>query len=229
MDYLGADALNSAVPATDLVVRTGNDAGTWISIPAGGTSSQSADDLVSSSWILLDDLVSGLKADTVVPLESILVTKPNGSSNTVTYVCLDNSDATLSTLSLDHPLDTFLYTNIMGSSSGLGLGYDSDVSTPNENVSSVNSDTSTQVASGTDLSALGSGLGVDTNIATDSVSGLLASTSSTLGSSIDLTDGLLDSSLGLVDSLLDSSLDVGVASNSEAAGPSGVCPGTGGK
>ena len=129
----------------------------------------------------------------------------------VTYVCLDNSDATLSTLSLDRPLDTFSSTNIMELSSDLGLGYDSDVSTPND-VSSVNLDTSTQVGSETDLSTLGSSLEADTNIATDSLSGLLASTSSTLDTGINLVDGLLGPSLD-------------VASNSETSGPSGVCLG----
>ena len=232
MNYLGADALNQAIPATDLVVRTGNDAGTWISIPAGGTSSQSAEGLISSSWVLLDDLVSSLKADTTVPLESVLVTKPNGSSNTVTYVCLKDPGTTLNTLSLDHPLDTFLYTNIMGLSSGLGLGNDLDVSTlSNGGLSSAGLNTFTQAGSETDLSTSGGGLEADTNIATDSVSGLLASTSSTLDSSINLVDGLLGSNLNLVGGLLDSSLDVGATSNPESPGPSGIsaCTRAGGR
>ena len=229
-NYLGADALNQAIPATDLVVRTGEDAGTWISVPASGTSSQSAEDLAASSWVLLDDLVSDLKADTTVPLESVLVTKPNGSSNTVTYVCLKDSGATLNTLSSDHSLDTFLYTDIMGLSSDLGLGYDLDVSTlPNGGLSSADLNTFTQAGSETDLSTSGDGLEADTNIATDGVSGLLESTSSTLGSSIDLVDDLLDPSLDLVDGVLGSSL--GITSNPESSGPSGVsaCAGAGGR
>lgn len=210
VNHLGTDVLNLAIPATGLVVQAGEDTEAWVSIPENKPTSQAIVDL-GSYWITLDDLVSDLSADALVPLQSILVTQSGGSSDVVVYVCLEDPDSTLSALSLDHSLDSFLYTDIVGISSDLGLGNTLDTTRPpSENPSPVpHLDASTQVGSEADLPKGDSG--IDVSIVTDSASDPPPSTSSSLNSGTNLVNDLLDSPVG-----------VGLASQPKASSPGGV-------
>ena len=213
VNYLGTDALNLAIPATGIVVKAGEDTEAWVSIPENKTSSQAIADLWSSYWIILNDLLCDLNADALVPLQSILVTQPDGSSDAVVYVSLEDHDSTLSALSLDHTLDSFLYTDIVGVSSDLGLGNTLDATVPPaENPSPVPYlDASTQTWSEADLSVSEGDFGIDTSIVADSTSDLLSSTSSSLNLGTDLVNDLLNTPVG-----------VGVASQPKPSSPGGV-------
>lgn len=208
VDHLGADALSLAVPATGLVVRAGEDPYAWVSIPEGETNSQAAADL-GLSWILLNDLACSLTKDTFVPVQFILVYQPDGSSDAVVYVSLPGLDSTLSALSLDHPLDSFLCTDIMGVPSDLGLGNEVDTATSPSNLFAP-----TRIGSGIDLLAPHDDLEVHANIAEDGASDPLTYTSS-LGLDTDLAD-IAPNSL----------VRVGIASDPEPASPAdfGVSP-----
>ena len=209
--YLGTDTLDLAIPATCLVVQAGETPDAWVSIPKEETSSKAIANLESLSWILLDDLVSGLTTDALIPIQSILVYQPDGSSDAAVYVSLEDCDSTLNTLPLDHTLDSFLYTDIVGVSSDLGLGDGFDTITPPaENPSSDHSlDVSTKLESETDLLASYDDLEISGNIAADGASDLLTPTSSHLNSVTDLADNLLNSSV-----------DVDVASHLGSSSPS---------
>ena len=214
VNHLGADVLNLAIPATGLVVQAGKDTEAWVSFPENNPTSQAIADLGSSYWITLDDLVSDLNADALVPLQSILVTQSDGSSDAVVYVCLEDPDSTLSALSLDHSLDSFLYTDIVGISSDLGLGNTLDTTSgtrpPTENPSPVPYlDVSTQVGSEAGLPEGDSG--IDVSIVTDGTSDLLSFTSSSFNSGTNLVNDLLDSPVG-----------VGLASQPKASSPDDV-------
>lgn len=200
-----------AIPATGLVVRAGEDPEAWVSIPEGEASSQAVADLESSSWILLNDLISGLTADAFIPVQSALAYQSDESSDAVAYVSLEDHDATLGALPLDHTLDCFLYTDIVGVSSDLGLGNGLDADTlPTENLpSDPHLDASTQVGSETDLLVSYDGLETNTNIAVDSTSDLLTSASSSLNLDTDLADDSLSSYV-----------DVDIASRPEPSSPS---------
>lgn len=213
--YLHTGTLNQAMPATSLVVQAGEDPDAWVCIPDDETSSQTVAGLESSSWILLDDLLCGLTEDAVVPIKSVLLYQSDGSSGAVAYVCLADSQSTMSTLHLDHPLDSFLYTNIPGVSSDFGPGNNLDTATSfSENLSSdPHLDASTQVGSETDFLTPNDGLPTDTNPAAHSTSNLLTSTSSSLGLATDP-----------VDSSLNSSLDVDIASGPSDLSGLGVSP-----
>lgn len=198
-----------AIPATCLVVQTGQDAQAWVSFPEDETSSQDVADLASLSWILLDDLVSDLNENSFVLLQSVLVAQEYGSSDTAVYVSLEDANSALNALSLDHIPDSFLSTDILGVSSDLGLGKESGTVTENPSLVPY-LDASTQVGSETDLSASNNSPKVDTNIVADSTSDVLTSTSSTLSSGTNLVDDL------------NSSVDVGVASYPEPPSAGGV-------
>ena len=210
--YLGTP--NQAMPATSLVVQAGEDPDAWVCIP-DKTSSQTVAGLESSSWILLDDLLCGLAENYIIPIQSVLYYQPDGSSDAVAYVCLADPQSTMSTLPLDHPLDSFLYTNIPGVSSDLGPGNNLDTAASfSENLSSdPHLDASTQVGSETDFSALNDGLPTNTNIAADSTSDLLTSASSSLGLATKP-----------VDSSPNSSFDVDFASGPSDLSGLGVSP-----
>ncbi|KAF9781396.1 hypothetical protein BJ322DRAFT_1080810 [Thelephora terrestris] len=235
--YLGTGTTNQLFTATSLVIHAGEDPEAWACIPDGETGSQTIAGLESSSWILLDDLACSLNKDASVPITAILVYRLDGSSDAVVYVSLTDPQSTMSTLSLDHPIDTFLCTDIPGISSDLGLGYDLDTATSyHENLSSdPRLDTSTRVGYETDLSALGT----NTNIAADSTSDLSTSTPSSLYLATDTNYGVkspsnlytsTSSSLGLatdsdtVDSSLNSSLDADLASGPSDFNGLGVSP-----
>ena len=203
MDYPGVGSLGWAIPATCLVVRAGENPQAWISIPDDKTSTQTVADLESLSWVLLDDLACSLTEDAFVPVQSILLYQPDKSSNVVVYVSFEDPDSTLNTLTLDHTLDYFLYTDITGVSD-LGLGNSSGAAlSPSENLSSdPHLDGSTLVGSETDLWASNDDLAINSNLAVDSASDPLTPTSSSLD---------LDSALA--GNALDSPFDVDVASN----------------
>lgn len=210
-DYLGMGNLGQVIPATSLVVRAGEDLETWVSFPKGETTSQTASDLESSSWVLLDDLACGLTENAFVPIQSILVYQPDEPSNAAVYVSLTNPDSTLSTLPLDHGLDSFLYTDIPGVSSDLGLGSGSGAALQfSENPSSdLHMDAPAPAGSETDPLASNDDLETDANLTMNSTTDPLTSTSS----SLDLDSDLADNSLN-------SSFDVDVASNpSDLNGP----------
>jgi len=209
VDHLGADTLYLAVPATGLVVRAGEDPCAWVSIPEGESSSQAIVDL-DSSWSLLNDLVHGLKQDAFIPVQSILVYQPDGSSEAVVYISLTDPDSTLSALPLDYPLDSVPCTDIVGVSSDLGLGNKLNTATsPSEN-SPLDAylGASTRVGSGTGLLAPHDDLEVTANIGEDGTSDPLTYTSS-LGLDTDLADIVSNSFVG-----------VDIASDPETAGPS---------
>ena len=199
MDYVGAETLNLAIPATGLVVQAGEDPETWVSIPEGKTSSQAATDLESLSWVLLDDLACSLTEDAFVPVQSVLVYQPDGSSNAAVYVSLTDPDSTLGVLSLDHTVASLSYDDIVGVSSELGLGSDLVAAPPpsDDLPSDPSSEVPPYVVSETDLSAAYDGLGLDTNIVTDVTSDLLTSTSSSSHLDTDLVDNLSDSSVAV--------------------------------
>lgn len=209
--YLGTDTLNLAIPATCLIVQAGEDPEAWVSIPKEETSSQAVANLESSSWILLGDLASDLTTDALIPIQSILVYKPDESSDPAVYVSLEDCDSTLNTLPLDHTLDSFLYTDIVGVSSDLGLGDGFDAITPPaENPSSDHSlDVPTQLGSETDLLVSYDDLEISGNIAADGASDLLTPTSSHPNSVTNLADNLLNSSV-----------DVDIASRLGSSSPS---------
>lgn len=109
----------------------------------------------------------------------------------------------MGSLSLDHTLDSFLYTDIVGAAPDLGLGNDLDTAAPPENLSSdpfVNA--STQVGSEAGLLAPCDDLKLDASAFADGTSHVSTSTSSSL-----------DLCTGLVDSLLDPPIDVDIASD----------------
>ena len=200
--YFGTESLGQVISATGLVVQSGEDPEAWVCISDGKTSSQTITDLESSSWVLLDDLACGLTDDASVPVQSVLVHQPDGSSDAVVYVSFADIQSTLSTLSLDHPLNTFCYADIPGTSSDLGLGYNSGLTTTlPENLSS---NSHLDAYTETDPSAANDNSVFDTNFATNSNSDLLTSTSSS--TSLDPTTNLMKTSS-------DSSLDVDVASS----------------
>lgn len=207
VNYLGTGVLNLGVPATDLVVRAGEDAEAWVSIPEIKANSQAVAD-PESCWVMLSDLVSDLSADALVPLQSILVTQPDGSSDAVVYVSLEDHDSTLSTLPLDHALDSFLYTDIMGVSSDLGLGDTLDPTTPP--IGNTHLDDSTQIGSQADPPTPEDDCGNETSIEADSSSDLLTPTSSSLNLDTNLANDL------------NSHVDVGVASQPKPSSPGGV-------
>ena len=218
MDCRGADALSPFIPATGLVVRAGEDPEAWVltDTPEGVTSSQTAVDLESSSWVLLNDLVCDLTEDAFVPAQSILVYQPDGSSNTAVYVSLADLDSTLGGLPLDHTLDSFLYADIVGVSSGLGLGSGFDAATPPSDLTSdTYLNTSTQVGSEAELLAPCDDPELDAHTTTDDTSDLLISTTSSLDLSSNLAYDHLDSS-------------VDIASDPEFSGSNGLggsgCP-----
>jgi len=213
-NYLGTDNLGLAIPATDLVVQVGEGAEAWVSIPEGGTNSQAIADLESSSWIILDDLLCDLTANASLPIQSVLVTQPSGSSDAIVYVSFKDQDSTLSTLSLDQPLDSFLYTDIVGGTSAtsdLGLGNNPNAAAPPAKSPPLipHLDASTQVGSKTDLLTPKADLETDANISVDGTSDLLTSTSSSLGLGTNLSNDLLGP------------VDVDIASHPESS-PSGV-------
>lgn len=210
--YLGGESLGQIVSAIGLVVQSGEDPEAWVCI-SDETSSQTTTDLESSSWVLLDDLACGLTKDASVPVQSVLLYQPDGSSATVIYVSLVDTQSTLSTLSLDHPLNTFCYADIPGTSSDLGLGYDSDLTTALPG--NLSSDSRLDAYTETDLSAANDNSAFDTNFAANSNSNLLTSTSSS--TSLDLTTNLMETSS-------DSSLDVDVASSPSGLSAPGVSP-----
>jgi hypothetical protein len=198
VNYLGTDVLNLAIPATGLVVQAGEDTEAWVSIPENKPSSQAIADPGTSCWVILSDLVSDLNADASVPLRSILITQPDGSSDAVVYVSLEDNDSTLSALPLDHTLDSFLYTDIVGVSSDLGLGDFPDTTPPTENPSPVPYlDTSTQVGSEADLPVPEDDFEIYASVVADSTSDLLTSTPSSLNSDTNLVNDLLDSPVGV--------------------------------
>ena len=216
-DYLG---VGTAIPATCLVVRAGEDPEAWVSIPDGETSSETVANLESSSWVLLDDLACDLTETTFVAIQSIFVYQLDGTSDTAVYVSLTDSESTLSTLPLDRTLDTFLYTDITGVSSDLDLGNGSGgTMPPSENlISDSHLDAPTPVWSETDHLASDDDLWtddlwIDSNLAADSESDLLTSTSSSLDSDTDLAGNPLNSSF-----------DVDVASNPSDLNSLGVSP-----
>ena len=222
---LGADASSPFIPTTGLVVRAGEDPEAWVltNTPEGATSSQTVADLESSSWVLLSDLVCDLTEDAFVPTQSVFVYQPDGSSNAAVYVSL--TDSTLGGLSLDHTPDSFLYTDITGGSSDLGLGLSSDLDAakpPSDLALNPHQNASSQVGSEAEFLAPCDDLELDTGIATGGTSNLLTSTTSSL-----------DSSTSLTDNPLDSSLDVDITSESEFSGSSDLgvsgcpCPGKG--
>lgn len=206
VDYFGVGALGQAIPTTCFVFQAGEDPEAWVSIPDGETSSQTAVDLESSYWVLLDDLVCGMNQNAFVPVQSILMYQSHESSNVAVYVSLTNSESTLSTLPLDHPLDSFLYADITGVSSDPGLGNGLGAATLlSENLSSdPHLDAPTLVWSETDLLTSGDDLAIDANFDVDSTSDPLTSTSLSSDLDTDLTDNSL---------ILSSSVDVDVASN----------------
>lgn len=193
-DDLGLGALDQVISATWLVVRADEDPEAWVSILDGETNSQTEADLQSSTWVRLDDLACALTENTLVSLQSILIHQPGGSSDTSVYVCLTNPESTLSTLPLDHTLDSFLYTEIPGVSSDLDLGDGLRLSNPHLDA---------PAGSETDPLASNDDLAIDTNLAVDSK-----------------TDSLLTSTLA--DDFLDSSLDTDVDSNLSGLGGLGV-------
>jgi hypothetical protein len=209
-DYLGVGSSSLVIPATDLIIRVGEDPEAWLCIPDGETSSgsQTVANLDSSSWVLLDDLTCGLAENSFVSIQSVLIYQQEGSSDVTVYVSFADPEYTSSTLPLDYTLDSFLYTDITGVSSDPGLGNGLDTATPPSENLSLDSyvDVPTQAGSETDLLAPNGGLSTDANLAADSTSDLSTSTFSSL-----------DLDTDRVDSTLDSSLDVGVAS-----GPSGL-------
>ncbi|KAF9645485.1 hypothetical protein BDM02DRAFT_510746 [Thelephora ganbajun] len=204
-NYLGTDTLSLAIPATGLAVRVGEEPESWVSILETETSSQAIADLESSSWILLDDLACDLTADTFVSVQSILVYQPDGSSDATVYVSLTDLESTLNALPLDHTLDSFLYTDIVGVSPDPGPGNDLGTATPLSESPSSDPylDASTQVGSETDLLVSNDDLEINSNIVADGTSDLLTSTSS-LDFDTNLTDSL-DTSIkaGLTSSLSD--------------------------
>lgn len=211
VNYLGTDVLDLAIPATNLVVQAGEDAKAWVSIPKGGTDSQA--DLESSSWILLDDLVPDLTASTTLPIQSVLLTQPHGSSDAVVYVSLEDQDSTLNTLPLDHPLDSFLYSDLVGvtsATSDLGLGDDSDAATPPAESPSLAPHLDASVGSETDLLAPKDVLDTDANTVVDGTPDPLTPASSSLGLGTNLVNDLLNT------------VDVDVTSYPEQSGPGGV-------
>jgi hypothetical protein len=208
VDYLGPGAQSQAFLATCIVVRAGEDPDAWVSIPNGETSSQTVADLESSYWVLLDDLVCGLTENAFVPIQSILVYQPDGTSNAVVYVSLSNTESTLSTLPLDYNLRSFLYADITGVSSDLGFGNDLAVTPPSENLTSdLHSDTPTpkKVWFETDPLASKNDLAIDSNLAVDSTSDSLAYTTS---SSLDLNTDHLDSSFDVAADLASNPSDL---------------------
>ena len=224
VDYRGADALGPFIFATGLVVRAGEDPEAWVLTDAseGVAISQTMADLESSSWVLLNDLVCDLTEDAFVPTQSIFVYQPDGSSNTVVYVSLAGLDSTLGGLPLDHTLDSFLYADILGVSSGLGLGTGSgfDAAAPPSDLTSDSYlNASTQAGSAAELLAPCDDLELDTSITTGTSDLLLTSTTSSLDLSTNLADNL------------DSSVDVDIASNPELYDPNDLglsgCPCTG--
>lgn len=211
-DYHGSEALGPVFPATGLVVQAGEDPDAWVLIPEGETSPQALADLESSSWVLLDDLVCDLTEDTFVPIQSIFVHQPDESSNPAVYVCLADPDSTLGGLSLNHTLDSFLYTDIAGVSPGPGNDWDTAASPENPD-SDLFLNTSTQVGSEAGPLPPCDDLKLDAKILADDTPHLSTSTSSSL-----------DSSADLVGSLLDSSVDLDIASDPGSASPSNVGP-----
>lgn len=214
-NYFGTDVLNLAVLATGLVVQAGEDAEAWVSIPEIKANPQAVAD-PESCWVTLSDLVSDLNADAWVPLQSILVTQPDGSSDAVVYVSLEDHDSTLNALSLDHTLDSFLYTDIAGVSSDLSLGDTLDPTTPP--AGNPHLDVSTQVGSQVDSPVPEDDCGIDASIETDSSSNLLTPTSLSL-----TLDNLTND--------LNSRVGVGIASQPEPSSPGGAsvcaCVGSG--
>lgn len=179
MDSLGVGTLDQVVPVTCLLVQAGENPEAWVTIPDGETSSQTAVDLESSYWVLLDDLACGLTENAFVPVQSILVYRPDESSNAVVYVSFTNTESTLATLPLDYSLHSYLYTEITGVSSDLGLGNDLRTALPPpENLSSdPHLDAPTPVGSETDLLASNDDLATDANLTVDYTSDSLTSTS----------------------------------------------------
>lgn len=207
MDSLGAGALNLALPASDLVVRAGEDYEAWVSIPDGD---QAIADLESLSWVLLNDLACDLTESASIPVQSILVYRLDESSDATVYVSPTDIDFTLTHLPLDHALDTSLYTDIVAGSSDLGLGNDSNTAT--SLYSATHLDASTQAGSETDLLAPHDEPEINVNSVADSASDLLTSPSSSLNLDTDLVDGFSDSSVGV-----DIASDPGFSSPSNVA------------
>lgn len=221
MDYRGAYTLSPFIPTTGLVVRAGEDPEAWVltDTPEGVTSSQTMADLESLSWVLLNDLVCDLTEDAFVPTQSILVYQSDGSSDTAVYVSLADLDSSLGGLPLDHTPHSFLYADIVGASSNLGLGSGSsfDAATPPSDLtpdSYLNAPA--QTGSEAELLAPCDDLELETGITTGGTSDLLISTASALDLSTDPADNL------------DSSVDIGVVSDTEFSDPSDLgisrCP-----
>jgi len=203
LDYRGADALSPFILATGLVVRAGEDPEAWVltGAPEGVTSSQTMADLESSSWVLLNNLVCDLTEDAFVPTQSIFIYQPDGSSNTAVYVSLADLDSTLTGLPLDRTPDSFLYADILGVSSDLGLGTGSGfgaAAPPSDLTSDTYLNASTQAGSEAELLAPCDDLEPDTDITTGGTSDLLlTSATSSLDLSTNLADNFLDSSVGV--------------------------------
>ena len=128
VDYLGTDT-SLVIQTTGLAVQAGEDSEAWALISESETNSQTAADLESLSWVLLDDLVCDLTENAFVPVQSILIYRPGGSSGAAVYISLTDLDFTSGDVRFDHTL-AFPYADIVGVSSDPGLCDDLGTATP---------------------------------------------------------------------------------------------------